>query len=617
MKIPYIPRRMFKFGICPGKATTENKYNSLKGRGVHLAGFDVETIGTSMFRHNDLYSVQIVMDSKDNSHIFFPTEQGVQNLDLFFSIIPNGSRVFATAHNASFDFGALLGKDVFELMKGNKVGEWQGKVIDGTCSFAVLRNKAEKKTITIADSIAWYKASLKKVAEQYFGDKMQKFERPEFLGKKAPDNKEEFKIFIDYAEQDAQIQFLLTKKIYELCLEGEVKLCLSPAQLAGRVFQKHYLSDRLFLPYWKRLDFIARTYHGAAFTAFGRGFFENIYYYDINSLYPFAAIKVPLNFSNTELEKVSLEQFEQGYVGFVAVRFAFPDKEEYPCLPTLKMIKGFPKLCFPSSGFSYCSSEELLLALKKGAEIKGMRGWGWFPGQSDIDHPLAGYMADIYNKKAELDKLREKEGLTAEQRNKRDYYKLLLNGLIGKFCQRNKNWLTGCETAGTLFRPDFGSLILGKSRAVINELLGKHKAIYSDTDCIITKTALPTGTKIGELKNELGKNKKGDLLSIRSKLYFVTADNELIKCAKHGFRLKSQVAFNTILSQRRKTFVPYSVTRLTKLKEAYKRNRLPRREVNQTFKIKMQDDGKRTYDKQLRTVNDLLTDSTMSLPLIE
>ncbi len=620
MKIPYIPNRMFKYGIKPGKASTEQKYNPAKGQGVHLAGFDVETVGTSLFKHNDLYSVQIVMNSKENSHIFFPKEQCVKNLDLFFDIIPQGvksSRVFATAHNASFDFGALLGKDVFELMKGNKVGEWKGKVVDGTCSFAILRNKAEKKTVTIADSMAWYKTSLKKVAEQYFEKKMQKLARPEFLGKKAPDNKKEFKEFVAYAEQDAQIQLLLTEKIYELCMEGKVKLCLSPAQLAGRVFQKQYLSDRLFLPYWKRLDFIARTYHGAAFTAFGRGFFRNIYYYDINSLYPFAAINVPLNFSNTKLEKIGLESFEHGFVGFAAVRFAFPEKENYPCLPVLKIINNFPKLCFPSSGFSYCSSEELLLALKKNCEIKGMIGWGWWPDQADINHPLANYMIDIYTKKAELDKLKEKEGLTAEQRNKREYYKLLLNSLIGKFCQRNRDWLTGCEVAGTLFRPDFGSLILGKSRAIINSLLGKHNAIYSDTDCLITKKALPTGTRIGELKNELGKNRKGDLLSIRSKLYFVTADNKLIKCAKHGFRLNSQVAFDYILKEQKKTFVPYSVTRLTKLKEAYKRNRLPRREVNQSFKIMMRDDGKRDYFKQLSTVNDLLTDSTLSSPLAE
>ena len=76
----------------------------------------------------------------------------------------------------------------------------------------VVVDKKEKKSITIADSIAWYKASLKKVAEQYLGKEMQKLDRPEFLGKKAPDNKKEFKIFVDYAERDAQIQLVLTQK---------------------------------------------------------------------------------------------------------------------------------------------------------------------------------------------------------------------------------------------------------------------------------------------------------------------------------------------------------------------------------------------------------------------
>ena len=128
MKVPYIPRRMFRFGITPGKATTEKEYNSAKGQGIHLCGFDTETIGTSLFKHNDLYSVQIVMDSKNNSHIFFPKKQGVENLNLFFDILPNGiksGRVYATAHNAAFDFGSLLGKDVFKLMKEQEVNGWK------------------------------------------------------------------------------------------------------------------------------------------------------------------------------------------------------------------------------------------------------------------------------------------------------------------------------------------------------------------------------------------------------------------------------------------------------------------------------------------------------------
>lgn len=615
MKVPIIPRHLFKFGIKPTVAGTENLYNKYSRSGLHLAGFDVETIGTSLFKHNDLYTVQIVSDTPENSHVFFPQTQGVENLTLFFETVDSHSkRIFATAHNAGFDIGALLGNDVFDLMKGKELNGWKGKVVDGTSSFLILRNKQLGKSLTIADSMAWFKMSLKRFAEIYLNHNMAKLQQPEFLGKRAPENKPEFDVFVKYAEQDAQIQLEATKLIYRFCLDGNVKMSLTPAQLAGRVFQKTYLCDRIFLPNWKLLPLIARCYHGAQFTAFGRGFFEGIYYYDINSLYPWATINVPLNFSNSKLEGLSSENLEQGYTGFLAVRFKFPESEKYPCLPVKGLVNGFPKLAFPLSGISYCTTEEIGLAFKKGVEILGLKGYGWYPEQKDIEHELGFYMRDIYGKKEELDRLKDTEGLTDEQRNKREYYKLLLNSLIGKFCQRNRTWLTTKEVAGSLFKPDFAALILSKSRAIINGLISRHGAIYSDTDCLLTTKKLKTGTKIGQLKNELGKG-KGDLLSIRSKLYFVTKNNDLVKCAKHGFRQPSEQVFKNILERRNRSYIYYSVNRLTRLKEAYKRNRLPRRSTNQTFKIMLKDDGKRIYDQKLHTVADLLENKTLSEPL--
>lgn len=613
MKVPYIPRHMLKFGIKPSVAETERIFNGKSG--LHLAGFDVETIGTSLFRHNDLYSVQIAMDTPECSHIFFPKAQGAQNLSYFTQLMGKGRRIFATAHNAGFDIGALLGKDVFSLMKGEEVHGWKGKVVDGTSSFLILRNKELKKSVTVADSMSWFKMSLQRFASAYLGKDMQKLQRPDFLGKRAPLDEKELALFAAYAEQDALIQLEATKLIYRFCADGEVRVSLTPAQLAGRVFQKSYLQNRIFLPDWKLLPFIARCYHGAQFTSFGRGTFKGVYYYDINSLYPFATMNVPLNFSNSKLQPLTLEMVERGYCGFLGVSFRFDEKEQYPCLPVQGMVRNFPKLVFPLRGVSFCTTEELLPALGRGCEVLGLRGIGWYPEQQDIDHPLGFFMRDIYARKEALDRMQKKEQLSDELRNKRQYYKLLLNSLIGKFCQRNRTWLSKEEVAGGLFKPDFGALILSKSRAIINQMISRHGAIYSDTDCLLTRHSLPCGSEIGQLKNELGDGVKGDLLAIRSKLYFVTARGSLVKCARHGFRQPSEEVFKQLLQKRKQSYVHYSINRLTRLREAYKRNRLPRREVSQTFRIMLADDGKRIYEQKLSTVGDLLDGNTLSRPL--
>lgn len=614
MEIPIIPKHLAKFGIKPQNAGTEKLFKP-GGKGLHLAGFDTETVGGSLFRKNDLFTVQIIADSRENSHIFFPKKQGIENLDYFFQAISGkGNRVFATAHNAGFDIGALLGKDVFPLMKGEPVKGWTGKVVEGNSSFAVLNNRETGQSITIADSMAWFKMSLAHFAKTFLPTE-RKLERPPYLGKRLPKTQEELNYFCEYAEQDAVVQFEATRLIYGFCLEGKVRVSLTPSQLAGRVFQKQYLPDRVFLAWPEQLRFIAKTYHGAQFTAFGRGFFEKVRYYDINSLYPYAALKAPLNFSNSKLEKIGLEEIEQGWAGFVKAGFKFPEQDMYPCLPEQRNIRGFPKLVFPRKGITYSTSEEIKRALKKNTEINIYRAIGWYPEEIDIKHPLGEYMMDVYEKKAELDRIKEREPLTEEQANRRNYYKLLLNSLIGKFCQRNRIWLSKKEIAGSLFKPDFGSLVLGKARAVINEHISDNNAIYSDTDSLLTKKGLETGNGMGQLKNELGKRKKGDLLSIRSKLYFVTENGLVLKAAKHGFRMPSQEVFKSLLERRNALSISYSVNRLTRLKESYRRHSLPRREINQSFRIMLADDGKREYDRGLATVNRLLTENTMSMPL--
>lgn len=196
MNVPFIPKSLLLNGIKPKLRGIEKIYPE-NPAGLHLAGFDVETLSCGLFRKNDLYSAQIVVDTEKNSHIFFPEKQGVENLELFFTAAnhcvkrQNVKRIFATAHNASFDIGALLGKDIFQLMQGYEVNGWKGKVVDGNSCFAILHHAASTRKLTIADSMAWFPGSLKTAASTYFGEALQKHDAPEFLGRRSPKTKKE------------------------------------------------------------------------------------------------------------------------------------------------------------------------------------------------------------------------------------------------------------------------------------------------------------------------------------------------------------------------------------------------------------------------------------------
>ena len=70
-----------------------------------------------------------------------------------------------------------------------------------------------------------------------------------------------------------------------------------------------------------------------------------------------------------------------------------------------------------------------------------------------------------------------------------------------------------------------------------------------------------------------------------------------------------------MLKNRDRESIKYSLTRLIKLKESYKRHCLPRREISQTFCISLRDDGKRIYNEQLNTVRELMDGNSFSQPL--
>jgi hypothetical protein len=633
-RIPYFTRR---FGV----GALVSKFNE---KTFAICGMDTETIGADNPNRTtkDLFSIQITKGNQNNCYMEYPESQGIELLDLKHSTpIINTNygeikdafffprRSYISCHNLLFDLGAILGDDYVKIVnhegfdKDRKYKGW--RVMLNSKGSAYAEFKKGNAHIIFVDSMAFFSGSLEKVAQNFFPN-IRKLEKPSYLGIRPPEEDEQ-EYFEQYALNDAKVQFLLTKKIEDIHRQANIPLSITPASMSIKNFLTHYLplGKRIFLDKkWENLEFSQKSYAGARFEAIGRGHFSRINYYDINSSYPYSAIKTPLPFSNKPLRDINIDMFEKGYVGVAKVDFDAPEDEICPILPVRST-----KLLFPKHGISYCTSHELLEAIRRGYKINPIRCIGWYPDDYDINHPLGKYLGDTYEEKMQVDKELKKGGLEDTYKYellvKRQRLKLILNSTIGKLDQKNENKVTGELTAGKMFNPIHASLILGYSRFYLNKIVYENKVrpLYFDTDSIMTPDVLPTSLELGGLKLEEGDI---DLVIVRSKNYFVMdAEGKIKKCATHSLkitqdknnhnRMHVDEFMNLLRMAKDRSSINYSARHMTKPLEAFRRGLAPRAMIDEIRRYTIAEDGKRIYSKSLSTIRHLLTDSTLSNPL--
>lgn len=236
----------------------------------------------------------------------------------------------------------------------------------------------------------------------------------------------------------------ITEKDYEYCVKdcrilyesimalqsefGEVRATLPSMALS--VFKRRYISRNYFIPTnLQALDLeFRKAYYGGRVEAYFVGPLNFIpHYYDINSLYPMAMIEArfpnPMDFHSFDCSQSSVAHGDNGlwhmqhHEGYAECGVEIPANLDPPPLPYRRLEDR--KLLFPTGNIYGCwTFNELRMAVTAGCHI--------FPKRLVCARPLPespflSYVNDIYAKKQTT------EGVM------REVYKLLLNGLYGKF----------------------------------------------------------------------------------------------------------------------------------------------------------------------------------------
>lgn len=332
-----------------------------------------------------------------------------------FLISPFFSKKHIFAHNAEFDLSGIFGNIYINL---DKQAIFNGKFI---C--------ARKNGVIFADSLNLLPVSLAKIGSSLNVNKGTDNER--FINGEIKKYSQITQAEKEYCVQDCRILYQALNDLFVFV--GKIPLTIGSASLYH--FRNHYQKYSIEVQPLDNEFF--GSYYGGRVECFKLGKTYS-YKYDVNSLYPY--IMRNAKFPNPKFlhaeKRPSIEkllyrlEFYEGMAKCVVQH-----KDTYFGFLPVK-IEG--KLVFPTGRLSGCwNFNELRFALKhKVIEILSVEQIIYSNGV--LDGMFTGYVDDLYLKR------QQSAGFM------KLVYKLMLNNLYGKFCQKSANEMIYFESFGDL-----------------------------------------------------------------------------------------------------------------------------------------------------------------------
>jgi hypothetical protein len=428
---------------------------------------------------------------------------------------------YIVATNLQFDLTALFfGTKYWDDLK---ICWSNSNIISATIKF---QDSNKHGYITFIDTLNFNKVS---VAELGKIVGIPKLEIDKNLFDKEHLNEEEMKLMIDYNINDSKIsmEYMYHYQKTHNWLGGNVKnTCPASAlDLFRRRFQKETLiKEEKVLNDKEVTEFIHKSYYGGRTENYNIGIYENTYYYDVNSLYPFTMLgDFPLP-NSVEKGNNTIEEIHD-YMGVSEVDIITPDIN-LPFLP----YRGKEKTIYPIGRMRGIWTHALLSEAITKYNYKVVKIYKQIIYKECFE-VFKEYVDTLYP-------IRKK--LKAEGNPEEQTVKLNMNSLYGKFAQRPtplyesitykgmtqdllfkklkqhyKITLNNDKTFYILTKeskkypknsfPILSSYVTSYAMIYVYKFLAKYKPIYTDTDSFIINCELPpelVGLELGQVKLE-------------------------------------------------------------------------------------------------------------------
>jgi hypothetical protein len=365
------------------------------------------------------------------------------------------------------------------------------------------------------------------------------------------------KSLLDYMKQDILLLGGIMQSfqgIYYKEYQADIVNKLTTASLALSLFREKYYDDKkhsIHIPNQNEDSFIRRGYYGGhtdAYTPIG----TNLYYYDVNSLYPFVMKEFSMPGGtpvwHSDLESMTLDSM----FGFIEAYVECPKSIKKPFLPYRENKEG--TLLFSTGSFvGVYYSEELKYARDLGYTIIPICGYLF----EEMESPFKDYVNSLFESRSKAKKIGN---------NALSYvYKILMNSLYGRFGinpQSTKTEMCNQSRRDILFRRDefideviiredlymvtyltnpgkgpsywdppknsavqIAAAITACARIYMYKYISREDCFYTDTDSIVLGNPLPpedvSSTVLGKFKLE---NKIKDGYFLAPKCYYYNTE---------------------------------------------------------------------------------------------
>ena len=324
------------------------------------------------------------------------------------------------AHN----LGGFDGYFLYKALLNHYSPEHISSLIDETNSFISIKNN-DVPLIEWKDSLRIFPISLDKLCKMFLVEGKTTPYNSKFNSIDLFNHKSLLNQFVAYSKQDAKAlyealnaaQFIFFDKF-----KVDIETVYSTATLALKVYRTHFQKESIYILPASKDYFIRKGYFGGGTDVY-KAYGKKLYYYDINSLYPYAMLnpmphEILNNGERIDLSDRSLESF----FGFAYVRVYCPLNMERPVLP----FHEGGKTIYPTGTWSGTYfSEELKAVQKLGYQVTMIRGYEF--SKADL---FSGYIHHFHEIK--------KNSVGVE----RDLAKNQLNNLYGYFGRKQIGLVT-------------------------------------------------------------------------------------------------------------------------------------------------------------------------------
>ena len=380
---------------------------------------------------------------------------------------------------------------------------------------------------------------------------------------------------LEYMKQDIYLLggvMLKAQEIYWTQYSVDIVTKLTLSSLALTIFRTNYYDQNnwpIHIPNRNEDTFIRRGYYGGHADTY-KPYGENLYYYDVNSLYPYIMKEYPMP-GGVPVWRGNLEGEDlDNLFGFIEAYVVCPRNITRPFLPYRD--EKTQTLLFPTGEFvGVYYSEELKYARNIGYRIIPLRGYLFSNKNSS---PFGEFVSSIFERRQEA-KITGNEAMSY-------IYKILMNSLYGRFginpkctitevCDldrynnltMNSDFILGDKLSDHYYIVSYFSntglvsdsdwspprisavqlaaAVTACARIHMYPYISRHDCYYTDTDSVVLGSPLPEGeissTELGKFKLEYYL-KKGIFLAPKS-YYLLTQEGK--KIIKHKGLAKSLV----------------------------------------------------------------------------